>query len=266
MNRWLFPALAVALISACSSEEPGPQANDKYKTRGSFCEAWADAACNDDVVDACGSSRSLCLEHQSTYCLNLVPTGYTSVNAETCVKAVERAYRDAELDAEELKLVQRLAAECSQLVDGGRPEGDDCTLTTECDTVAGYICIVKLGNELGSCQVPNVVGAGFACDEANVLCEDGFYCNGENCIASKFEPGDEDVACSHDEECIPSGYCEIEPEETEGLCRTRLGSSNTSHCTRDDQCESDFCFLTAANPYCTSKVVLTGESSVCSSL
>jgi hypothetical protein len=270
MNKWLFPGLALLLLSACSSEEPGPRADDKYKTRGAFCDGWADAACNDDAVMNCGSSRAACLEHQATYCLNLLPTGYSSVNAETCIDAVKRAYRDAELTAEELKVVQRLQGECSQLVDGGRVDGESCTLSTECNTIQGSICVIKVGDEVGTCQVPNVVGGGASCREEDRICEDGYFCSevaDYNCIQSRYAPDSgqtEAVECSHDAECSPAGFCEIPTDETSGICVPLLPSSSSASCTRDEQCVSDFCLLSATRPYCTDLVILTGESSVCS--
>jgi hypothetical protein len=287
MKTWSLAFFGFIWVSACSSEEPGPKADDSLRTQGAFCDAWAKAACNEDAVTNCDSDLDTCLSRQAAYCLNLVPVGYTSVNAELCIDAVKDAYRDAKLTAEELKLVQRLQGECSQLVNGGLAQGETCSANIQCDTVRGFQCVIKPGNESGTCQVPEVVAGGDACSAPQIVCSEGYFCWNDNfCVSWSYTPSDttDDIDCSDDDECeedhtcaegvcVPrctthdmcgtEGRCVIAEGETEGACAPRL--ANDEPCSSDDECASDFCLLTADPHECRSLVVLTAESSVCSS-
>jgi len=261
MNKCLIPWLLLTLLPACSSEEPGPRTDDKLKTVAGFCDAWAEAACSDAAVQACNSNETTCLTRQASYCQNLIPVGYSSANSQVCIRAVERAYADDELTADELRLVQRLDGECSQLVNGGRAEGEECTLSTQCDTVSGYICVIKAGALSGSCQIPEYVTGGSDCEDPQIVCEADLYCDTGTTRSLCAFPAEVDDPCTSNPMCGLAGVCDIPTDETEGVCVARL--ANKAECSRDDQCESNFCLLTATPPQCTSSVGLTGESSIC---
>lgn len=282
MKKSLIPWLLVAVFAGCSSEEPGPQPDSKLKDEQGFCKEWAKAACSDDAVQNCDSTLDRCLEQQAAFCGELIPVGYSSMNAEDCITAVERAYRDAVLTADELQVVVRLEGECSQLVDGGFAPGQTCDSSLQCDTVHGYVCVFKGGAAEGTCQVPQTVPGGYPCSDPAVICSAGFYCNDSNCLSSGYDPDASGADCSEDADCgreeacfedtcVPSctfnemcgasGRCEFPDGADEGHCAPLL--ANNTACANDAECESGFCQTTADPPECRSRIVLTAESTAC---
>src|SRR5262245_32383647 len=100
MNKWLILGwFGLGLVAACSSEEPGPQTDDKLRTESGFCNEWAKAACSDTAVMRCDSTKEQCLEQQAVHCSDIITVGYNSLNAQGCIDAVKRAYRDDTLTA-----------------------------------------------------------------------------------------------------------------------------------------------------------------------
>src|ERR1041384_3791101 len=136
MKKLLILPLGLALFAACTTDATGPkdrEEDDALKNRDSFCKAWGQAACNDDVVDACQApDKDTCIAQQKAHCADLVPVGYVPTNAEDCIAAVKRAYSDGELNKTELDLVVNLAGDCSKLVRGPSGAGDACMASTEC--------------------------------------------------------------------------------------------------------------------------------------
>jgi hypothetical protein len=259
MKRLLI-VLTAACWFGCSSDQPGPGVEeDKFKNTAAFCKEWAEVACNDLVVDRCNGTHSGCLESQQSACEVIVPLGYESTYAEDCLNAVEDAYEDAELDAEELDVVLRLGGPCQTLIDGGQDEGEICTSSFDCDGVNGYECVIKADETSGTCQVPVEAGGGEQCDEADVVCEDGFYCNGSDCLIRR----DETDECTGDAMCAAELRCDIAADATEGVCEPRL--ENGQMCAGNDECASSIC-IGATNKVCASNVVLTVESSLCDTL
>src|ERR1041384_796594 len=90
------------LPPACTTEEDPP---DPLATTGGFCDAWAERACQADVVKYCNAkSVDSCRSTQGDFCRGILPENYTSARAKACLDAVEDAYRDAELTPEELQV------------------------------------------------------------------------------------------------------------------------------------------------------------------
>jgi len=260
MKRLLLPLVLGVGWFGCSGDQPGPGAEEsKYKSESAFCTEWAKVVCNELVVSRCNGTRSGCIESQTSACGVVVPLGYDPTYAEDCLNAVEDAYADAELDAEELDIVLRLGGPCATLVDGGEGEGDGCAESFDCDGVNGYECVIKADETTGTCQVPVEAGGGEQCDEPEVVCEEGFYCNGSDCLIRR----DETDACTGDAMCAAELRCDIATGETEGVCEARL--SNGQACTGNDECASSIC-NGATNKVCASNVVLTVESSLCDTL
>jgi hypothetical protein len=260
MKRLLI-VLTAACWFGCSSDQPGPGVEeDKFKNTAAFCKEWAEVACNDDVVENCNGTRSGCVESQQSACEVIVPLGYKSTYAEDCLNAVEDAYADAELDAEELDVVLRLGGACATLIDGGGDEGDGCTESFDCDGVNGYECVIKPGETAGTCQTPNEVPTGDLCRADDAVCSPDDYCdpNTDRCITRlESEPCPFDAAC-------PADYrCDIAADAPEGTCEPRL--SNGDDCIANEECASGIC-LGATNKVCASNVVLTVESSLCDTL
>jgi len=258
----LRPSLALVflLFSACSSDEPGPGAGgNKLRTEVGFCTEWARVACHPNVLDACESDEDGCNERQQTFCEDLVPSGYGSTHATDCILAVKTAYSDATLTAEESNVVHHLGGDCARLVDGGRVEGDTCTDSFECDTIHDYECVIKPGESTGTCQVPSVVGGGDRCDDPEIVCEEGYYCDGRNCVAVSLV----DEPCTGDTMCEAGHTCVIATGETEGTCQPKLALRDP--CTVDSECASNFC-VDGATQTCREDVDLSLDTPFCADL
>ncbi|HVR20008.1 MAG TPA: hypothetical protein VMS65_09930 [Polyangiaceae bacterium] len=263
MKRLFFTLFFVSSVIGCSGSQPGPGADENsLKTEAAFCTAWAKAACNDDVVAACNAmSETDCIDSQQQACRAIVPTGYDSKYAEDCVEAVRDAYEDAELTAEELETLLRLGGACKVLIDGGQQEGDECASTIDCDGVSGFECVIKAGQTLGMCEIPVPAGGGDSCLEPEVVCEDGFYCNGSDCLRRKTL----DTVCDSDAMCAAELRCDIPTGGSDGTCVERLG--NGDPCTIDADCASGVCLgSTETDKICVSSVILTVRDPLCRDL
>src|SRR5690606_38451322 len=122
----------------------------------------------------------------------------------------------------------------------------------DCDAASGLSCVFKY-EERGSCERPEVVHAGFSCDEPQQTCAPGFFCNGDNCIAA-LDPDDE---CSNDPQCGPEHYC----DET---CQGRLDVGDD--CDTDSQCMSDLCYSFDDSRTCVSRIRLSPNEPMCDAL
>jgi hypothetical protein len=265
MKRALAFGVVLSWFCGCSGSEPGPGAasGGSLKTTVAFCNEWAVAACNEEVVSACGAdSEESCIESQAAACIDLIPFGYDPKNAQACLDAVADAYEDADLTSEELELVLQLAAPCDQLIKGPVGEGEVCDATTDCNTLEGLKCIIKSGDDNGTCEVPDEVQGGFSCKGADEVCVEGFYCDGTNCLAQKAL----DDECAFDTECAPSLLCEVPAGEQTGTCVERKETGDD--CSVNEECQSHLCAKPreAATGICVNRVRLTAESAFCEDL
>ncbi|HMR07632.1 MAG TPA: hypothetical protein PKA88_17740 [Polyangiaceae bacterium] len=231
----LLLALGLNLFS-CSSEKDGAAAVDPYRSEESFCGEWAKAACNKSVVNKCsggGDDTEACVQKQTSFCLAALPENYAPTKAKTCVEAVRKAYSDAKLTADEIKIVRAFAAPCNQLSKGPKSEGDSCLRSSDCDTVAEVSCVIRPGDSEGSCEVPVEAGGGDPCSEKHQVCADTHYCDGSNCL-TKVQEG---KACDASMPCAPGLRC----ADMSGAftCISKLSTAAT--CTADDECVSGVC-------------------------
>jgi hypothetical protein len=269
-----FLAFSVLLLPACSgSEELAPAAPDPLETVGGFCQMWAEAACNDDVVDACAAADTpACMDAQSDFCASLISESvYAKDLAEDCLDAVRDAYEDADLAAEELAVVRALGAPCDQLFRGPAQRGDACSDSRDCDTVAGFRCIVKVAGEDGSCEEPVVVTGGRSCERADQVCEEDFYCDGSHCVEKRTEG----TACGADVECADTLRCTTDSgaggaggAEGSGESRCTPRAGTTEACSADDDCQSRVCARAreASSGVCVRAVRLSVSEPVCEDL
>lgn len=267
--------IAVALLTltlplACSGTEEEP---DPLRNAQGFCQEWAKAACQPSVVENCDTVVDDCIDTQSAFCETIVPEDYSRRKASACLSAVKTAYRDAKLSGEEVQIVRYLAAPCDQLSSGSRDEGESCGENSECDTSLGFACIKKLGAADGVCEKPVLVGPGQACDGDAEVCEEDYFCNGDNCVAYE-ELGE---ACDGDYECAPEHRCIAEPsgaggagggagEPETGVCTERSGLNDV--CTADDDCQSHYCYKEAGatEGECASSITLSRSEPLCDDL
>lgn len=266
MKKLLISALGFAFAAACSSDDSGPKRidQDSLKTREAFCKAWADAACNDDVVDACQApDADACMAAQKEDCAGRVPVGYVPTNAEECIAAVKRAYSDSELNKADLDLVLNLGGDCSQLVRGPVSAGGDCTVTTDCDTTKSYSCVIKAGDASGTCQIPKIQGPGEPCDEPSQVCDTGAYCDGDNCLVTRAQG----KSCTYDAMCGTSDLCDFSAATDDpptGKCAPKLARGAT--CTVGTECASGICLQGSTKSACADTVKLTFGSPYCTAL
>lgn len=263
MKTGIFYWSIVALVVACGGSEPGPgTGSSSLNTANSFCKAWGTAACNASVVDACGADEAeACVTSQQSFCLDLLPYGYDPKYAQECIDAVEAAYADADLSAEELAVVLQLAAPCDRLIKGAGEAGATCAEDTDCNTLVDLRCVIKAGQSEGTCQVPVEVGGGDRCSGADQVCAAGYYCSGNNCIAHK-EVGEE---CASDDECSPENRCTATVDAA-GECVERLDEAEP--CTADAECQSNLCAMArgATEGVCVSDIRLSAVIPLCQDL
>jgi hypothetical protein len=251
--RKFSPFLILALTFASCSAEDG----EDVSTPGSFCRRWAAAACSDEVVSACqAADADDCRASQVSFCLERLPASeFSAGGADACLDAVDAAYADADLSADELAVVLRFAAPCDRLVRGASAEGDSCQSSRDCDA-PGLDCVFKGGLTSGTCQFGEVVGAGQDCSASNATCEAGFYCNGDNCIAGE-KLGD---PCASHVQCGLTGFCGLT-----SVCEARR-AVNTA-CGIDEQCASGLCYeFSASNKVCADRVRLSLSEPLCEDL
>jgi hypothetical protein len=239
-------------FASCSAQD-----DDDFSTPSSFCRRWAAAACSDEVVSACQAADvDDCRASQASFCLGQLPSnGFAAARADECLEAVKDAYSDADLTSDELAVVLRFSAPCDRLVRGSSAEGDACESRRDCDG-PGLDCVFKRGLPAGSCQLGETVGAGQDCSAVNAVCEAGFYCNGDNCIAGE-KLGD---PCSSNAQCGSTGFC-----GPTSVCEARRAVNQS--CGFDEQCSSGLCYeFSAGDQVCTDRVRLSRTETLCEEL
>jgi hypothetical protein len=260
-------ALAAASTGACSSERDAPIKANPLATTDGFCTKWAEDACNETVVANCSATDAeACQAPQKAFCLEVVPSnGYSPDFAQECLDAVKTAYADAKLTREELGVVLQLGEPCDKLIKGAGEDGALCTDRSDCNTLAELECVKKAGEETGTCRIPRPVGGGFSCIEPDELCDDGFYCDGDNCLARKAEGR----ACASDDECVLEARCDVVTDldagTSTGTCVPRAELAQP--CTQDADCKSNICTIGAAGSgRCVREVILSGSEPLCDNL
>jgi hypothetical protein len=271
--RRVFPFLMLIPVAfACSGAKkaPGSSAN---KTAQSFCESFGKAACNDTVVSKCsggGTDVDKCVASQAAFCMTMleVPAFYSSENAKACLDAVTAAYKDAKLTAAEVQIVRELAAPCDKLIKGPGSTGSTCTSTTDCNALEDLSCVMRPGDAMGSCQVPEIVGGGISCAAPERVCEDSFYCNGQNCIERPKQAGAAcaaDIPCSADFTCVdtsPGAGTNQPCSAASDSCSCGARANTGSACVVSDECKSGVC----ADDLCQELVELTAAADFCRQL
>ena len=233
-----------SLTVACGDTGPGEI------SRYDFCEEWAGAACSSEVVSVCqASSKDDCKAAQSEACLDALPNDFVDRGVDDCIRAVKKAYEDADLTAKELDVVLRYGGACSEIFIANET-GERCKVDADCEP--SLRCIVK-DEEEGTCQKPVIIEAGFSCSEPEETCEEGFYCDGKNCLAA-LEEGDD---CQNDHQCGPDMYC----DET---CTEKVDVGED--CKTDAECVSGICYRSDDDRTCLDRLRLSPAEPMCSDL
>jgi len=248
-------AIAVSVVLVSAACGLGDDSGTKERTRTEFCADWASAACSDEVLDVCNAeSGEACQQAQAAYCMDLVPEDFSDREGDACISAVKTAYADGQLRDDELATVLRLASPCDRVIVGPKAEGESCVQDSDCDRSAGLECVRKADAEEGSCEQPEVIGAGRACDEAQQTCESGFFCDGSNCIEAK-KAG---AACSIQAQCGSDTRC------VDGTCTALL--EDGAPCTDDIECKAGICYQYMGERTCTDRIVLSRAEPLCEDL
>lgn len=251
--------LALSLPFGCKGEDPP----DPLAEPDGFCDAWADAACQDKVVEYCNAkSAAACKATQSSLCLDNLPPRYSSKHAQVCLDAVKAAYADGDLSADDIAVVLHFAAPCDQLSAGVVKEGQTCSGPNDCATADGLTCIIKGGDTAGTCAIAEEVGGGEACDGDTQTCAEGFYCNGENCISYK-KTG---ATCDGDYQCKPEDHCTEMTDSSGSSCQPRLDLNEA--CADDNDCQSHYCAVATGDTEgeCVKTVRLSRTEPLCANL
>jgi hypothetical protein len=237
----------------------------------SFCEEWARRACNDTVVSRCAAeSKDACVSAQGAFCESLVPDGkYSSVTAPACLDGVETAYSDAVLTADERDTVRSLGTPCDKIVSGSTGKGGECVEDGDCNREVDLACVKKAGSRTGKCEKPTSVGGGISCSDPEVVCDDGFYCDGSHCVEAVGEGAtcSAGVPCKADFQCLtdagePVGIASDGGNES-GSCtaRKKIGEA----CNTSDDCLSRICAprVNSNAGVCADQILLTPSEPIC---
>jgi hypothetical protein len=253
MTLYRFISVVCAIAAPAALCLAGCEKEDDPLTREGFCEQWASAVCGSEVTSVCQTSLAQCQASQADSCRDWLPADFQDEGVDACLKAVSGAYADADLNAAELDVVWRLGAPCNGIVVAGAG-GDSCERDADCSGSAGLTCVLK-DRAAGTCERAEVVEAGFACDEPQQTCKEGFFCNGDNCIVAG-ELGD---SCSNDNQCADGLLCEDEH------CETQLPVG--TDCTTDRQCDSEICYeIDDDQRVCVDRIRLSPAEPACDSL
>ncbi|HEX2734453.1 MAG TPA: hypothetical protein VHM70_22750 [Polyangiaceae bacterium] len=253
----------VGLIS-CGSDKD----SDPLGSASGFCAEWAKRACTEAVVTSCeADDKQACQSTQAQFCEKLVPDAlYSKAGADKCLKAVEAAYKDGDLSADERDTVRSLGAPCDEVLSGDGQANDACNESSDCDRTAGLDCLIPLGEQYGKCQKPHKVTGGLPCDGADDVCAEGFYCadsDGEqNCLARK----NAGKACSDTVPCAEGLKCEPAGDGGQGsLCKAKL-AKNERGCETDSDCATGICLASKTASVCASFISLGPLEDICEDL
>jgi len=258
-----FILLCLSGLANCSSTEAEIDPN---ATVSGFCGNWAKAACSNETVLACSGAAKIdatltdaCLRSQQRFCEGLVPSkGYSSLRVTQCLNAVQNAYKDARLSADEIATVRHLGAPCNHLIKGSQRAAESCTADNDCNTLDNYLCVMKSGH--GSCQIPTVVDNGTSCAAPDAACNAGFYCSGgddPNCVQSKAEG----KTCAADFECATGLVCAPDSSKCSELV-------SPDSCMHDAECASNVCDIpvNSDSGRCVSAITLSSSTGICEDL
>jgi hypothetical protein len=257
--KWLFVRGLLCSVAflwvACGSDEK----NDPLDEVSGFCAEWGERACSEIAIRRCSSgSEEECQSAQMDFCLDLVPARlYNKEGAKDCLAAVQEAYDDAELDGEERATVESLGGDCQAVLSGDGELDDECTKDTECDVANDLVCVSRLDEESGTCQVPVEVGGGRGCSRADQVCEADFYCDEKRDCIEKQEVDDE---CTLAVPCKDNLNCAAPEDSGVGVCTEKLGAGD--ECEWDEECATGIC-RGINSMICAHVIVLDLDQPIC---
>jgi hypothetical protein len=274
--RWLIALTALGILTSCSHKKD--ELAEKIATVRGFCDEWGARACNDTVVRLCSAAtKGDCADSQSAFCESLIPDGkYSDLTALDCLAAVEDAYRDGVLTADEHETVTTLANKCDRVVSGSLSAGKSCFVDSDCNRDEELSCVKKT-SPIGKCQKPAdpPIGGGRDCSADEAVCEKGFYCDGKNCLAEKGQGDDCSVTlpCDAESHCLDADGHPVGAGDsadgggsTTGICAARKTTGGS--CAIDDDCTSRICSPKAGSTtgVCSAQISLSPSDQICNAL
>jgi hypothetical protein len=271
MNRKLCVLVGLlAWVGGCGEDE-----KEAAVGVADFCSGWAISACSQATVDACqAASVEACRATQQDVCLELIGDDFIDNEWEACLNGIELAYQDADLTASELKLTA-MGGACANVVSGPGDEGDDCDEDRDCDRQSDLECVFRDGAAMGTCQVPEEIGAGRQCNDPEDVCVDDFFCSMDYCLA-RYEDGE---SCTHSGQCNSDAFCNLDRSAADagspdggspgggsaGVCEARHPTNDP--CTADEQCQSGICYQFASDErVCINRLRLSRSEPICATL
>lgn len=257
---------------ACAEDKPA----DPLASANGFCDAWADRVCSEDVATTCAfgdetNAVDKCKAAQKDHCLDRVNDDlYTGRGARECLDEVGEALNDGQLNPREYRVLMEFARPCDELLSGPGESGDACNAEIDCNSLKGFACVKKTGASDGECQKPDYVSGGRKCNTDNAVCEQGFFCDGTNCIA-KLESGE---ACDAENPCADEFICSAAGDGGVSRCvgKIEVGEKDENdqavRCASNNECASGLCSKVEdlETGLCVTAVVLTANATFCSSL
>ena len=234
------------LDAGVEAEADAPPPN--YATLPEFCNAYATAECNSEMLAVCGVTEAQCEGKRAQRCIQNAPAGkdYRPSASGQCVATVAAAYADATTTYAELIAISRT---CGLVFQVEGDAGAICSTHWDCDLDDGLLCIKNdlLPCDQAKCLEPVQVDAGDVCSSYGMVCPDGYSCTLEfgTCVAWS-KKGEKCVdGCSNRIRCESHLQCVTNPSGGK-WCQDKL--VNGSPCTQDSQCAGGICVLDVMGP------------------
>jgi len=249
-----------ALGCVISGDDEPPGVVDPFPTASAFCQAVAEAECNDTVVEVCSGatpdtveeSRPNCITARRAACNPENLPKYNSAAAPDCIAKRKDVIKDAILSLVE---IEEAMEACLPVLSRGGVKGSTCSEHIDCDTANDLRCIIALGDAAGICDVPESIPAGDDCSAVNAVCQDGYYCDtGDHCVSS---PG-VNATCSATVPCADGLKCSL---ETSGVCLQK--ADDAQPCMVAEDCSGGFCLPASTENLCSSTYRLEFSSATC---
>lgn len=229
---WMAIAItgSVLFLAGCGSSDDGEAAKPKaFPDSAAYCAGRAKAFCSDAMVSTCAVTHDSCVVSIQANC-GSTAGNYRPDAAETCINTIKAAYADAVLMPSEQVSIDK---DCGKVFDGDGAVGDTCVSLIDCDLDLGLECV------RGKCEKPKEVKAGELCNEDDLVCAKGYYCE-PLATACVVQPGD-GKPCNAVKTCAEGFYCLGATSTADGTCAAKL--SDGQDCTSNTECSSGLCIL-----------------------
>lgn len=230
---WVAMAItgSVLFLAGCGSSDDKESVKPKaYPDTAAYCAGRAKAFCSDTIVSDCAITKDNCVVAIQAQCGSTAGI-YRPDAAEICINTIKAAYTDAVLMPAEQASIDK---DCGKVFDGEGVAGDTCTSLIDCDLDLGLECV------RGKCATPKEVKAGELCDQDDLVCAKGYYCE-PSATACVVQPGD-GKPCNAVKTCADGFYCVIATAGADGTCTAKL--SDGQDCAASSECSSGLCIVT----------------------